>query len=131
MNTNMTIFLAYALLGNNANTFKPKKNNDNKKKRKGKDEPDTLDPSIYLMVIFLSDVDPDNIVSHVTQEFCCAGRFYFQKKQLQCVETVTPFIIYYLNTFNDNATLRTEWTSLLNKAHQGLESSCSQRSLSI
>ncbi len=89
MNTNMTIFLAYALVGNNANAFKPKKNNNKKKGCKGKDEPDTLDPSVYPTLIFLSDVHSDTIVSHVMHEFCCAGRFYFQKKQLQCAETVT------------------------------------------
>jgi hypothetical protein len=48
MNTNMTIFLTYAPVGNNANAFKLKKNNNKKKGRKGKDEPDTLDPSISL-----------------------------------------------------------------------------------
>jgi hypothetical protein len=38
------------------------------------------------------------------------------------VKTVTLFIIYYLYTFNDNATLHAELTSLLDKAHQELES---------
>jgi hypothetical protein len=122
MNTNMTIFLAYAPVGNNANAFKPKKNNNKTKGCKGKDEPDTLDPSVYPTLIFSSDVNPDTIVSRVMHEFCRAGRFYFCKKQLQCIETVTPFIIYYLNTFNDSATLRAELISLLDKAHQGLES---------
>jgi hypothetical protein len=120
MNTNMTIFLACALVGNNANAFKQKKNNNKKKGHKGKDEPDTLDPSVYPMLIFLSDVDPDTVVSWVAQEFCCAGGFYFHKNQLQCAEMVTSFIIYYLYTFNDNATLRVELTSLLDKAHQQL-----------
>ena len=46
---------------------------------------------------------------------------YFRKKQLQCKETVTPFIIYFLNTFNDIATLRGELTSLLEEAHQGMK----------
>ena len=78
MNTNMTIFLAYASVGNNANAFKPKKNNNNKKGRNGKDEPDTLDPSVvYPMLIFLLDVDLNTIISRVTHEFCRAGGFYF------------------------------------------------------
>jgi hypothetical protein len=47
MSTNMTVFLAYAPVGRNAKAFQPKKNNDRKKGRKGKDEPDTLDPSVY------------------------------------------------------------------------------------
>jgi hypothetical protein len=122
MNTNMTIFLTYAPVGNNANAFKSKKNNNKKKGRKGKDKPDSLDPSVHPMLIFLSDVEPDTIVSPVMHEFCRAGGFYFRKKQLQCAETVTPFIIYYLYTFNDNATLCAELTSLLDEAHQGLES---------
>jgi hypothetical protein len=37
------------------------------------------------------------------------------------VETVTPFLIYYLYTFNDTATLRAELTSLLEKVHQGMQ----------
>jgi hypothetical protein len=37
------------------------------------------------------------------------------------METVTPFIIYYLYTFNDIATLRAELTSLLEEAHQGMQ----------
>jgi hypothetical protein len=38
------------------------------------------------------------------------------------MDTVTPLIIYYLYTFNDIATLHTELTNLLKKAHQELES---------
>jgi hypothetical protein len=38
------------------------------------------------------------------------------------METVTLFIIYYLYTFNDIATLHMELTDLLKKAHQELES---------
>ncbi len=38
------------------------------------------------------------------------------------METITPFVIYYLYTFNDIATLRRELTDLLKKAHQDLES---------
>ena len=37
------------------------------------------------------------------------------------METVTPFIIFYLYTFNDIATLRVELTDLLKKAHAELE----------
>jgi hypothetical protein len=99
-----------------------KKDNNKKRGQGGKDEPDTLDPSVYPTLVFLPDVYPETIVSRVMHEFCCAGGFYFCKKQLQCVETVTPFIIYYLYTFNDIATLCTELTDLLKKAHQELES---------
>jgi hypothetical protein len=59
MSTNMTVFLAYAPVGRNAKAFQPKKNNDRRKGRKGKDELDTLDPSVYLTMVFLSDVDPE------------------------------------------------------------------------
>jgi hypothetical protein len=62
MGTNMTIFLAYAPVGSNANTFKPKRNNNKKQGRKGKDEPNTLDPSMYTMLVFLLDINP-NIIS--------------------------------------------------------------------
>jgi hypothetical protein len=48
------------------------------------------------------------------------GGFYFRKKQLQCEETMTPFIIYFLYTFNDIATLQGELTSLLEEALQGM-----------
>jgi hypothetical protein len=118
----MTILLAYAPVGKDRNAFKPKKNNNKKKGQRGKDEPDTLDPIVYPTLVFLSDVDPEAIVSRVTHKFCHAGGFYFCKKQLRCVETVTPFIIYYLSTFNDIATLCRELTDLLKKAHQDLES---------
>ncbi len=43
------------------------------------------------------------------------------KKQLQCEKTMTPFIIYYLYTFNDLATLQGKLTSLLKEAHQGMK----------
>ncbi len=122
INANMTIFLAYAPVGKDRNAFKPKKNNNKKKGQRGKDEPDTLDPSVYPTLVFLSDVDAETIVSQVMHEFCRAGGFYFCKKQLQCVETVTPFIIYYLYTFNDIAALCREPTDLLKKAYQDLES---------
>jgi hypothetical protein len=106
MSTNMTVFLAYAPVGRNAKAFQPKKNNDRRKGRKGKDEPDTLDPSVYPTMVFSSDVAPEIIISRVTHEFGRAGGFYFQKKQLQCEETTTSFVIYFLYTFNDIATLR-------------------------
>jgi hypothetical protein len=122
LSNNMTIFLAYAPVGKNQNAFKPKKNNNKKKGRCGKDEPELLDPRVYPTLVFLSNMDLETIMSRVTHEFCCAGGFYSRKKQLQCVETVTPLIIFYLFTFNDIATLRAELTDLLKKAHEELES---------
>jgi hypothetical protein len=121
MSTNMTVFLAYAPVGHNAKAFQPKKNNDSRKGRKGKDEPDTFDPSVYPTMVISSDVDPEIIISHVAHEFGHTGGFYFLKKQLQCEETMTPYIIYFLYTFNDIATLWGELTSLLEEALQGLK----------
>jgi hypothetical protein len=121
LSNNMTIFLAYAPVGKNQNAFKPKKNNNMKKGRRRKDKPELLDPSVYPTLVFSSDVDPETIVSRVMHKFCRAGGFYFWKKQLQCVETVTPFIIFYLYTFNDIATICVELTDLLKKAHAELE----------
>jgi hypothetical protein len=119
---NMTIFLAYAPVGKNQNAFKPKKNNNKKKGRCGKDEPELLNPFVYPTLVFLSNVDPETIVSRVTLKFCHAGGFYFWMKQLQCVETVTPFIIFYLYTFNDITTICAELAELLKKAQAYLES---------
>ncbi len=113
MSTNMTVFLAYAPVGHNTKAFQLKKNNNRAKGRKGKDEPDTLDPSVYPTMVFLSDVEPEIIISRVAHEFGRAGGFYFQKKQLQCKETMTPFIIYFFYTFNDITTLWGKLTSLL------------------
>ena len=100
--------------------FQPKKNNDRKKGQKGKDEPDTLNPSVYPTMVFSSNMEPETIISRVAHEFGQAGGFYFRKKQLQCEETMTPFIIYFLYTFNDIATLQGELTSLLEEALQGM-----------
>ena len=116
MSNNMTIFLGYAPVGRNSNIFKPKKNNNKKKGHHGKDKLDMINPSVYPTLIFSSDVDPDIITSQVLHEFCRAGRFYFRKKELQCIEMCTPFIIYYLYTFNDLATIWSELTSLIGKA---------------
>jgi hypothetical protein len=108
LSENMTIFLAYAPVGKNQNAFKPKKNSNKKKGRCRKDEPELLDPCVYPTLVFSSDVDPETIVSRVTHKFCCAGGFYFWMKQLQCMETVTPFIIFYLYTFNNITTICAE-----------------------
>jgi hypothetical protein len=121
MSTNMTVFLAYAPVGRNAKAFQPKKNNDKRKGRKGKDEPETLDPSVYPTMVFSTDVEPDIIISLVAHEFGHAGGFYFRKKQLQCEEMSTPFVIYFLYTFNDIATIRGELTSLLEEALQSMK----------
>jgi hypothetical protein len=119
MSNDMTIFLGYAPVGGNSSVFKPKKNVNKKKGRHGKDKPNMVDPSVYPTLIFLSNIVPDTITSQVTHEFCQAGRFYFRKKQLQCIEMCTPFIIYYLYTFNDLATICSELTSLLGQAYKG------------
>ena len=108
-------------MGRNAKAFQPKKNNDRRKGRKGKDEPDTLDPSVYPTMVFSSDVEPEIIISHVAHKFGPAGEFFFRKKQLQCEETVTPFITYFFYTFNDITTLRGELTSLLKETLQGMK----------
>jgi hypothetical protein len=132
LSNNMTIFLAYAPIGKNQNAFKPKKNNNKKKGGRGKDKPELLDPSVYPTLVFLSDVDPETIMLRMMHMFCHAGGFYFWKKQLQCMGTVTPFIVFYLYTFNDIATLCIELTDLLQKAHAELEcGSCSRRSSNI
>ena len=81
------------------------KKSNKAKERKGKDEPNTLNPSIYPTMVFSSDIEPEIIISRVTHEFGRTGGFYFWKKQLQCKETMTPFIIYFLYTFNDIVTL--------------------------
>ena len=73
------------------------------------------------MMVFSSDVEPEIIISRVAHEFGRAGGFYFRKKQLQCEETMTPFIIYFLYTFNDIATLRGELTSFPEEALQGMK----------
>jgi hypothetical protein len=116
MSTNMTVFLAYAPVGRNTKAFQPKKNTDKRKGKKGKDEPSNLEPSVYPTMVFSSDVDPEIRISRVSHEFGRAGGFYFRKKQIQCEETMTPFIIYFLYTFNDIATIREELTSLLQEA---------------
>ncbi len=121
MNKNVAIFLSYAPVRGNSNVFKPKKNNNKKKGRHGNDKPDMIKPSVYPTLIFSSDIDPDIITSQVTHEFCWAGGFYFRKKQLQCIETCTPFIIYYLYTFNDIALIHSELTSLLEQAYKGMQ----------
>ena len=100
------------------------KKNYKKKGRKGKDEPDTLNPSIYPTMVFLLDVEPEIIISRMAHEFGCAGGFYFWKKQLQCKEMMASFIIYFLYTFNDISTLQGELTSLLEKALQGMKDDC-------
>jgi hypothetical protein len=121
MSDNMTIFLGYAPVGGNSTVFKFRKNSNKKKGRHGKDEPDMINLSIYPTLIFSSDVDPDTITSRVMHEFCWAGRFYFRKKELQCIETCTPFIIYYLYTLNDLATIRYELSSLIRQAYKGTQ----------
>jgi hypothetical protein len=77
MSANMTVFLAYAPVGRNAKAFQPKRNTNKKKGCKGKDEPNTLDPSVYPTMVFSSDVEPDVIISQVTHEFNRSGGFYF------------------------------------------------------
>ena len=72
-------------------------------------------------MVFLSDIEPEIIISRMTHEFARAVGFYFWKKQLQCKEMMTPFIIYFLFTFNDIATLWGELTSLLEEALQGMK----------
>ncbi len=80
MSANMTVFLAYAPVGRNTKAFQLKRNTNKKKGCKGKDEPDTLNPSIYPTMVFLSDVEPDVIISRVTHEFGRSGGFYFLKE---------------------------------------------------
>jgi hypothetical protein len=82
LSNNMTIFLVYAPVGKNQNAFKPKKNNNKKKGRCGKDKLELLDPSVYPTLVFSLDVDPETIVLRVTHEFCRVGGFYFRRKQL-------------------------------------------------
>ena len=121
MSNNMAIFPGYATVGRNSNVFKPKTNNNKKKGRHGKDEPDVINLSVYPTLIFSPDVDPDTITSQVTHEFGRAGEFYFRKKELQCIEMCTIFIIYYLYTFYDLATIQSELTSLIGKAYKGMQ----------
>ncbi len=108
------------LVGRNAKAFEPKRNTNKKKGCKGKDEPNTLNPSVYPTMVFLSDVEPDVIISRVTHEFGCSGGFIF-KRSSSSVKKRLPHLFYFLYTFNDIATLRGELTSLLEEAHQGME----------
>jgi hypothetical protein len=95
MSANMTVFLAYALVGCNAKAFQPKRNTNKKKGRKGKDEPDTLDTSIYPTMVFLSDVEPAVIITQVTHEFGCLGGFIFERSS----SSVKKWLPHLLSTF--------------------------------
>jgi hypothetical protein len=121
MSTNMTVFLAYAPVGRNVRAFQSKNKNDKKKGKKNKDNQKILEPSVYPMMVFSSDVKPEVIISGVSHKFGRAGGFYFRKKQIQCEETMTPFIIFFLYTFNDTATIRSKLASLLVEALQGIK----------
>jgi hypothetical protein len=121
MSNNMTIFLGYPPVDKKSSVFKPKKNNNKKNGRHWKDEPDLINPSVYPILIFFTDINPDTITSQVTHEFCRASGFYFRKKELQCIKMCTPFIIYYLYTFNNLATIRSELTSLIGQAYEGMQ----------
>ena len=77
MSTNKTVFLAYTPVRRNAKAFQPKKNDDRRKGRKGKDEPDTLNPRLYPSMVFSSDVDPEIIISHVAHKCVTQGFFIF------------------------------------------------------
>jgi hypothetical protein len=61
--------------------FQPKKNNNRRKGRKDKDEPDTLDPSVYPTMVFSLDIEPEIIISRVAHKFGRAEGSYFRKKQ--------------------------------------------------
>ncbi len=63
MNDNTTIFLGYTPIGGNSNVFKPKKNNNKKKGRRGNNKPDMIKPSMYPTLFFSSNIDPDIITS--------------------------------------------------------------------
>jgi hypothetical protein len=92
-----------------------------KKGPPGKDEPDFISPSVYPTLIFSTEVTQIPSPGWVTHEFCRAGGFYFRKKELQCIERSTPFIIYYLFTFNDLTTIRAKLTSLLGQAYEDMQ----------
>jgi hypothetical protein len=101
MSANMTVFLAYAPVGRNAKAFQPKRNNNKTKGRKGKDEPDTLNPSIYPTMVFLSDVEPKVIISRVTHEFGHSGGFIFERSS----SSVKKWLPHLLSTFFIHSTI--------------------------
>ena len=77
MSTYMTVFLAYAPVGRNTKALQSKNNNNRTKDKKSKDEPNTLDPSVYPMMVFLLDVKSEIIISRMAHEFDHAGDFIF------------------------------------------------------
>jgi hypothetical protein len=79
MSTNMTVFLAYAPVGRNMKAFQSKKNNNRAKGRKGKDEPNTLDPRVYPTMVFLLDVKPEIIISRVAHELPHRGILFLEE----------------------------------------------------
>jgi len=79
MSTNMTVFLAYAPVGRNAKAFQPKKNNNRRKGRKGKDEPDTLDPSVYPTMFSLRTLIQKSLSPKQHMNSAVQGGFIFKR----------------------------------------------------
>ncbi len=77
MSTSMTVFLAYTPVGCNVKAFQPKKNNDRRKGRKGKDEPDTFNPSVYPTMVFCRTLNQKSSSPAWHMNLAAQGEFIF------------------------------------------------------
>ncbi len=77
LSSNMTIFLNYTPVGHNPSVFKPRKNTKSKG-QKGSKKLAHLDPN------------PNDLPACIAYVFGHASGMFFRKKQIQCLEKITP-----------------------------------------
>ena len=117
---NYTLLGNYVALPERANAFNPKpkwdKNKRGGRRGKGNKKQEMLDPQIYPQVMMGSDTEPEMICKQVIHEVITYGVIWIRKKELQCINSSTYWLFFYLWNFGHIPTLRGEVVNMLEVA---------------
>ena len=115
--TNLTKALTFFSVGGGPNAFKPKKDRNGKKGQKKEKA-----PYVWSNVIISSDVDPRLICDTICYEWGRLTQGVVRVKDLQCLDTVTAWHLFYVYIWNDYASIKEKFVEILGDIHRKMAS---------
>ena len=77
-----------------------------------------VDPEVYFTMCFSSDIDPKIILRRIRDEWRRQGGNRLEMKELDCFETETAVVAYYMHNAGSDRAIIAEATKLLTVARQ-------------
>ena len=112
--SNMTALWGYVKISEKSmQTFQPKSGFIGGNRKKGEGNYSQYADQVYFTMVWSCDIDPRIIISGITVEWMRAGGMGLYRKEIQAIDTFSPFVILKLSIYVGVHTLIAEFKTLM------------------